>query len=107
MGKSASFAKSRMRENRNNQYRPEQVDMCVDLRKQFPEYSVLMEQIIRYKDESDRDMVAIPDILIVELGVVYRINGAIHNSNNQYRKDWEQRIYLENLGYLVIDIDNY
>lgn len=83
--KSTSFAKSRMRENRNNQYRPEQQQMCREIAREFPEYSVLMEMPIRYKKEDDSTGMAVVDIIIDELDVVYRLNGAIHHSNTQLR----------------------
>jgi len=102
-----SYAKHRMRENRNNQYRPEQQVMCRELAREFPEYSVLMEVTIKYTDEQDNKKVAIGDIVIEELGVVYRLNGEIHNSNRAEEKDWEQKIYLEIYGWLVIDVETY
>jgi hypothetical protein len=95
-----------MRENRNNQYRPEQQDMCRDLRHAYPEYSVLMEQMIPYTNENGERTCAFPDILIVELGVVFRLNGEIHYaSDRQIEHDWEQKIYLEQLGFFIIDVD--
>jgi len=106
MSKSASFAKHYMRVNNNNQYRPEQQDMCSDIRKQFPEYSVLMEEMIPYDKENGERTCAIVDICIVELGVCYRLNGEIHYaSDRQIEHDWEQKLYLEQLGYMVIDVD--
>ena len=105
MSKSASIAKSRMRENRNNQYRPEQQEMCSDIRRQFPEYSVLMEIPIYYKDEEGKNRRATVDIIIDELNVVYRLNGRIHNTNRNELHDWEEKIYLEQLGYMVIDVE--
>jgi very-short-patch-repair endonuclease len=79
--------------------------MAQGLRWEFPEYAVLMEEPVRYEDEQGRMRCAVTDIMIWELGVIYRLNGAIHNSSVQEKKDWEQKIYLEQLGYLVIDID--
>ena len=37
--------------------------------------------------------------------IFYRLNGAIHNSNKSEEKDWEQKIYLEQLGWKVVDIE--
>lgn len=105
MSKQASFAKHRMRENRNNQYRPEQQQMCTDLRRQFPEYSVIMEERVNYMTEQGEMSGAVLDIMIEELGVCYRLNGAIHNTNRAEEHDWEQKIYLEKLGWMVIDVD--
>ena len=59
-----NWAKHKMRENRNNQFRPEQQKMCSELRKEFPGYSVLMEIPIPYVDEQDNNRVAIADIVI-------------------------------------------
>jgi len=96
-----------MHEIRNNQYRPEQQVMCREIAREFPEYSVLMEVPIKYTDEQHNKKVAIGDIVIEELGVVYRLNGEIHNTNRAEEKDWEQKIYLEVYGWLVIDVETY
>lgn len=100
-----NWAKHKMRENRNNQFRPEQQKMCSELRKEFPGYSVLMEIPIPYVDEQDNNRVAIADIVIEELGIIFRLNGAIHNTNRAEEHDWEQKIYLEKLGFIVIDVE--
>lgn len=108
MSKSASFAKTRMRESNNNQYRSEQQDMCTDLRRcgDFSEWSIIMEEMIPYTKENGERTCAIIDIYIEEIGVCYRLNGEIHYaSDRQIEHDWEQKIYLEDLGYLVIDVD--
>ena len=96
-----------MHEIRNNQYRPEQQVMCREIAREFPEYYVLMEVTIKYTDEQGNKKVAIGDIVTEELGVVYRLNGEIHNSNRAEEKDWEQKIYLETYGWLVIDVETY
>jgi len=106
MSKSSSFAKHHMNENRNNQYRPEQQDMCRDIARQFPGYTVLMEEMVSYTKENGERTCGIADIMIVELGVYYRLNGEIHyTSDRQIQHDWEQKLYLEQLGYFVIDVD--
>lgn len=107
MSKSASFAKHHMRENRNNQFRPEQQQMCSELRKcgDFSEWSIVMEIPIHYVDEQENNRTCIGDIVMEEIGVIYRLNGEIHNSNRSEEKDYEQKLYLEALGYLVIDVD--
>jgi hypothetical protein len=106
MGKSASFAKKKMRENNNNQFRPEQQQMCSELRKEFIEYPVLMEEDIRYQKENGEFTKAIIDIFMPTLGVCYRLNGEIHyTSDRQIEHDWEQKLYLEGLGLMVIDVD--
>lgn len=106
MTKSASFAKHNMREANNNQRRPEQKQICREIAREFPEYSVLMEEMVPYTKENGERTCGISDIMIVELGVYYRLNGDIHYSNDrQIEHDWEQKLYLEKLGYLVIDVD--
>lgn len=106
MSKSASFAKKGMREANNNQRRPEQQDMCSDLRREFPDYAVLMEERINYLKENGQVTSAYPDIMIEELGVIFRLNGEIHyTSDRQIEHDWEQKLYLERLGYFIIDVD--
>jgi hypothetical protein len=97
-----------MRENRNNQYRPEQQDMCSDIRRMDDirnKYAVLMEEVIPYTKENGDKTCAVVDIYIEGLGICYRLNGGIHKSHTQEVKDWEQKIYLEDLGYLVIDVE--
>ena len=106
MTKDSMWAKHHMRENRNNQFRPEQQDYCRDLREQFPEYTVLMEYFIPFTKESGEKSGALVDICIVELGICYRINGGIHKSKKQEERDWEQKIYLENMLYHVVDVDD-
>ncbi len=106
MGKSASFAKKKMRENNNNQFRPEQQQMCREIGREFPEWDVLMEVFIHYTTEDNRLTCAIVDICIEEIGVCYRLNGEIHyTSDKQIEHDWEQKLYLEGLGLMVIDVD--
>ena len=106
MSKSASFAKHKMRENNNNQFRPEQQQMCREIGREFPDYSVIMEDMVSYTKENGERTCAIADIMILELGVYYRLNGEIHyTSDKQIEHDWEQKLYLENLGYFVIDVD--
>lgn len=97
-----------MRENNNNQYRPEQQDMCSDIRHQsdFSEWAITMEHMIPYDKENGERTCAIVDIFIDEICVCYRLNGEIHyTSDRQIQHDWEQKLYLEQLGYMVIDVD--
>jgi hypothetical protein len=105
MGKAESFAKHKMRENRHNQFRPEQQQMCREIGREFPEYSVIMEETIPYTKENGDNTCAIVDICILELGVCYRLNGQIHNTNRAEEHDWEQKLYLEQLGFFIIDVD--
>jgi len=104
--KAAAFAKHHMRENNNNQYRPEQQQMCREIGREFPTCSVIMEELIPYTKENGERTCAIVDICILDLSVCYRLNGEIHyTSDRQIEHDWEQKIYLEQLGYMVIDVD--
>ena len=104
--KAASFAKHNMRENNNNQFRPEQQDMCTDIRRNIDSWNaVLMEEVIFYDKEDGTTTCAIVDIYIENIGVCYRLNGVIHKSNRMEAHDWEQKLYLEQLGYMVIDVD--
>lgn len=94
-----------MRENRNNQDRPEQTQMAREIGREFPDFDVATEDMISYDKENGERTCAIVDISIPELGVVYRLNGQIHSSNRMETHDWEQKIYLEQLGFFVIDVD--
>ena len=105
MTKSSSWAKHRMRENRNNQFRPEQLVLYKQLRVLNANCEILMEYSVTYTNEQDQQRTAIGDIVDLTKKVFYRLNGAVHNSNKQEEKDWEQKIYLEQLGWKVIDIE--
>lgn len=105
MSKSSSWAKYRMRENRNNQYRPEQIEIYKQLRATNANSELLMEYPVTYTNEQDEKRTAIGDIVDVTKKIFYRLNGAVHNSNKQEEKDWEQKIYLEQLGWKVVDIE--
>ena len=95
-----------MRENRNNQYRPEQIEFYKKLRDERPDNPVLMEHEVNYINEQGRWMKAIGDIVDLKTKEFWRLNGAIHNSSVTEKKDWEQKEYLEQLGWKVIDIQN-
>ena len=105
MTKASSWAKHRMRENRNNQFRPEQLVLYKQLRVLNANSEILMEYSVTYTNEQDQQRTAIGDIVDLTKKVFYRLNGAVHNSNKQEEKDWEQKIYLEQLGWKVIDIE--
>lgn len=105
MTKSSSWAKHNMRENRNNQYRPEQLEIYKQLRAVNANSTILMEYSVEYVNEQDEKRTAIGDIVDVTKKIFYRLNGAVHNSNKQEEKDWEQKIYLEQLGWKVVDIE--
>lgn len=92
-----------MRENRNNQYRPEQIQYHIKLRDSRPTSIILMEYPVYYTNEQGKNRVAIADIADITLKEFYRLNGLIHNS--RVVKDWEQKEYLTGLGWKVIDVD--
>ena len=94
-----------MRENRNNQYRPEQIEFHKQIRDAYPEDEVLMEYRIKYTNEQNHNMVAVADVVNTTKKIVYRLNGAIHNSSVTEMKDWEQKEYLTKLGWVVEDIE--
>ena len=100
---SNSWAKHKMRENRNNQYRPEQIEFYKKIRKERPDNPVLMEHEIHYINEQGKWMTAIGDIVDLKTKEYWRLNGTIHNS--RVKKDWEQKEYLAGLGWKVIDVD--
>ena len=105
MTKASSWAKHRMRENRNNQFRPEQLVIYKQLRATNRNSELLMEYSVTYTNEQDEQRTAIGDIVDLTKKVFYRLNGAIHNCNKSEEKDWEQKVYLEQLGWKVVDIE--
>lgn len=100
-----SWAKHKMRENRNNQYRPEQIEFYQKIRDERPDHPVLMEFPVFYVNEQGENRTAIGDIVDLTTKEFWRLNGKIHNSGNQEIKDWEQKEYLTQCGWKVIDID--
>ncbi len=100
---SKSWAKYRMRENRNNQYRPEQIEFHKKLRRERPDNEVLMEYAVHYVDEQGRNRIGVADIADTTKKEYYRLNGLAHVGHEI--KDWEQKEYLTKLGWKVIDID--
>jgi len=99
-----SWAKYRMNKNRNNQYRPEQLTLFKQLKATRPNSTLLMEYTIVYGNEQGINMTAIADIADLTKKEVFRLNGPVHNSNTREVKDWEQKEYLQKLGWKVTDI---
>tara|TARA_B100001750_G_C15420569_1_gene552703 strand:- start:725 stop:1012 length:288 start_codon:yes stop_codon:yes gene_type:complete len=94
-----------MNENRNNQYRDEQVELYKQLRTIRANSRLMMEYEIKYKYD-DEERVAIVDIADLTKKEVFRLNGPIHQSSDKrVLKDEIQKEGLEALGWKVTDID--
>ena len=65
-----------MRENRDNQFRNEQVEYYKQLRTVRPNSRLMMEYEIKYKYD-DEERVAIVDIVDLSKKEIFRLNGAI------------------------------
>lgn len=105
MSKKSYWAKRGMQDSRNNQYRPEQIEIYKQLRTIRANSEILMEYSIQYTTEQGNIMTAIADIVDLTKKEVFRLNGQIHNSNRAEIKDWEQKEYLEQNGWKVTDVD--
>jgi len=99
MTKRASWAKHHMRENRNNQYRPEQINFYKILRDGRRNSDIIME----YTVVKDKRIIAVLDIADLTRKEAFRLNGKIHGS--RILKDEQQKERLIELGWRVIDID--
>ena len=94
-----------MNENRNNQYRDEQIELYKQLRTVRANSRLMMEYEIKYKYD-DEERVAIVDIADLTKKEVFRLNGPIHQSSDKrVLKDEIQKEGLEALGWTVTDID--
>lgn len=94
-----------MRENRNNQYRPEQLELYKQLRVTRPNSKIIMEAPIQYVTEKGH-MSCIGDIVDFTRKEIFRLNGRIHLSSKvQQGKDDDQSFYLEQAGWKVTDIN--
>jgi len=93
-----------MRENRNNQYRPEQLEFAKKLRLERPDSDIDTEYhvIYQYDDEVRHALLDVVDITRKD---AFRLNGPIHfSSSKQILKDKIQKAGLEIVGWNVIDI---
>ena len=63
-----------MRENRNNQYRPEQIEIYKQLRATNANSELLMEYPVTYTNEQDEKRTAIGDIVDVTKKIFYRLS---------------------------------
>ena len=94
-----------MAENRNNQFRDEQLELYKQLRAVRANSRLLMEYEIKYKYE-DEERIAIVDIADVSRKEAFSLNGPIHmSSDKRIMKDEIQKEGLEALGWKVTDID--
>ena len=101
-----SWAKHRMRENRNNQYRPEQLVFAKSLRVIRPKSIIHTEYVIDYNYDNEIRH-AIVDVIDLTSKEIFRINGGYHlASSRQTIKDEIQKAGLETMGYKVIDINS-
>jgi hypothetical protein len=99
------WAKHHMRENRDNQFRNEQVEYYKQLRTVRPNSRLMMEYEIKYKYD-DEERVAIVDIVDLSKKEIFRLNGAIHfSSDKRVLKDEIQKEGLEAMGWKVTDVD--
>jgi len=99
------WAKHFMEQNRNNQFRNEQVELYKQLRAIRANSRLLMEYEIKYKYD-DEERTAIVDIADISKKEVFRINGPIHSSSaKRVLKDEIQKEGLEALGWKVTDVD--
>ena len=94
-----------MYELRNNQFRPEQIELYKQLRALRANSDILMEYSVQYKyDEETR--VAIGDIVDLTKKEIFRLNGPIHlSSEKRMLRDEIQKEGLEAEGWKVTDVD--
>ena len=100
-----NWAKRKMYEVRNTQFRPEQIELYKQLRATRTNSDILMEYKVTYMyDEEQR--VAIGDIVDLTRKEIFRLNGAIHmSSEKRILRDEIQKEGLEAGGWKVTDVD--
>ena len=100
-----NWAKRKMYELRNNQFRPEQIELYKQLRATRSNSDILMEYKVTYMyDEEQR--VAIGDIVDLTKKEIFRLNGPIHmSSERRILKDGIQKEGLEAEGWKVTDVN--
>lgn len=102
---SKKWATHFMNENRNNQYRNEQLDIYIKLREARPNSRLLMEYEVKYMYD-DEERITIADIADLTKKEIIRINGGIHmSSDKRILKDTIQKEGLEANGWIVTDVD--
>lgn len=100
-----NWAKRKMYELRNNQFRPEQIELYKQLRATRSNSDLLMEYEVTYKYD-DEERVAIGDIVDLTKKEIFRLNGPIHmSSERRILKDGIQKEGLEAEGWKVTDVN--
>jgi|TARA_R110000824_G_scaffold244178_1_gene432910 hypothetical protein len=102
---SKRWARHFMEQNRNNQFRNEQVELYKQLRTIRANSRLFMEYEIKYKYD-DEERTAIVDIVDLTKKEIFRLNGPIHQSSDKrILKDEIQKEGLEVAGWKVTDIE--
>jgi len=100
-----NWAKRKMYELRNNQFRPEQIELYKQLRATRSNSDLLMEYEVTYKYD-DEERVAIGDIVDLTKKEIFRLNGPIHmSSEKRILRDGIQKEGLEAEGWKVTDVN--
>lgn len=100
-----NWAKRKMYELRNNQFRPEQIELYKQLRALRANSDLLMEYEVTYKYD-DEERVAIGDIVDLTKKEIFRLNGPIHQSSEKrILRDEIQKEGLEAEGWKVTDVN--
>ena len=100
-----NWAKRKMYEVRNTQFRPEQIELYKQLRATRSNSDLLMEYEVTYKYD-DEERVAIGDIVDLTKKEIFRLNGPIHmSSEKRILRDGIQKEGLEAEGWKVTDVN--
>jgi len=100
-----NWAKRKMYEVRNTQFRPEQIELYKQLRATRANSDILMEYKVTYMYD-DEERIAIGDIVDLTKKEIFRLNGPIHmSSERRILKDGIQKEGLEAEGWKVTDVD--
>jgi len=100
-----NWAKRKMYELRNNQFRPEQIELYKQLRATRSNSDLLMEYEVTYKYD-DEERVAIGDMVDLTKKEIFRLNGPIHmSSEKRILRDGIQKEGLEAEGWKVTDVN--
>ena len=89
-----------MRELRNNQFRPEQIEIYKQIRTTRANSDIIMEHPIL---DEDKRVVAVGDIVDLTRKEVFRLNGPVHSDKEEY--DADQKEKLIEMGWKVTDIE--